>query len=123
MTVTLHQRFAFQLRQREVGFPFDEFAQRECALLQLLRARIVRKKSRELIAKNGDAARLEADDRDIVIELLENLEQQFLCGTEKSPVVERTSAAEALSRDGHFVAGRFEDLDRGHGRIRIEVVV
>ena len=82
---------------------------------------------RRLVAKDRDARRLEADDRrpgpDLVAELREDGLQEMLRLSQVAPVVERPATAQRALRDDDLAAGRLEDLDRGLGNLRMEVVV
>ena len=126
MTMRLHERFSFERRQFHL-FALEKFAQRHRRLRELLRVRIIRIKIVKLVAENGNATRLESDDRDSFIELgaqcVDRLAQRALRHSEKSPVVERTSAADAFARNGDVIAGRFEDFGGGHGRLGMKVIV
>ncbi len=81
----------------------------------------------QLVAEDGDAARLEADDRgprrDLRAQDVEDLAQLALRQVEHAVVVERPAAAERARRDRHVEAGGLEHLDRGPGGLGMEVVV
>src|SRR4051794_8686983 len=101
MAVRLNERFAVQLRQGDL-FLQQKLRQRLHRLRQAHRGFISWEKIRQLVAKYRDAARLESDDGDAFLELrpqcIHRLAQKILSHAQKTPIVERSSAAEALAR-------------------------
>jgi hypothetical protein len=94
---------------------------------EFLGALVVGKEVEEFVAEDGDATRLETDNRDagfdLGFELVENFEEQSLGAVEHAEVVEGASAAEVGAGDTDGVSGGFEDVDGGAGGGREEIVV
>jgi len=128
VAMPVDDRLAVEPRQRDViGFLRQELAQQERLAAQALRILILRKEIGQLVAEDGDAARLEPDDRragaDVVPQGVEDLAELAPCEAEHAEVVERAAAAERLRGNGNVIAGGLQDLDGRLRRLRMEIVV
>jgi hypothetical protein len=119
MAVAMKQRFARELRQGCIGpyFLLQEFAEQEGLAAKGLGALVIGKEVREFVPKHGDAAGLESDDGDagfdLGLELVQDVEEEFLGAVEHAEVVKGPSAAEVRARDQDAEARGFKDFDRG----------
>src|SRR5439155_17937448 len=110
-----------------VTFASNEFAEGHGSAAQPACGFVRGKKIVQLVAKDRNAARLETDDGQTLVqrrlEFLHRAAQKRLCRPEKAPVIEWPSAAERLSRNGDLIAGGLEHVHRSHRRLRMKVVV
>ena len=88
---------------------------------------VVRQELPELVLEDGDATRLEPDDRDPsaipLAQLVEAAAEVALREVEEAVVVERTAAADVSFGDDDLPARRLERLDRGDADVGAHVVV
>src|SRR5271166_6079859 len=80
----------------------------------------------QLIAKGQDAARLDADDRDVTLNIRPKHTYDFhkplSCLVQHSLVIQRTPAADVLWRNAYAEASALQHPDSGNSRIRLEEV-
>src|SRR5205823_7815385 len=97
------------------------------ALSEPLCVVVVREQLPKLVLEDGDAARLEPDDRDTLAvplaQLLEAAPKVALGEVEEAVVVERPSAADVSIGHDDLPARGFERLDRSDADVRVHVVV
>src|SRR5437868_9590863 len=110
MAMPLNDGFLLQPRNPErLAFALNEFAERHRRFAEAKSVFVAREEAVQLVAKDGEAARLESDDRRAAIELrpklVHHFDQQFFRGVEKSPVVQRPTATERLFRDDDVISG------------------
>src|SRR5436305_13997231 len=105
----------------------QEFREQKRLLGETSCVAIIRKQVDELIAKDGQAARLEHDDRYLRVKVRsqyeERLAQQPLGLREKTVVIQRATAADRRCRQHDVVTRCFKDLRRGNGGVGMEVIV
>src|SRR5207302_4329619 len=98
----------------------------ERLLAETLRVLVVGPQLQQLVAEDGDAARLDADERDAGADLLPQRGDRALevttCEPEEAVVVQRPPAADPASRNLHVEAGVLELRDGGHPDFGLEVV-
>lgn len=128
MAVSVEKRFPIQLRRREIlRVDFEKFTEQKNLAGQGLRTFVVGKQIEELVAEDGDATGLEADDGnagfDFGGERVENLQQERLGAVEHAVVVEGAAAAEIGFRNDYLEPGGFEDFDCGFGGSGLEMVI
>src|SRR5204862_4179163 len=126
VTMTVEEGAARELRRRVAVFAREELGEMERLLAEALRVLVVGQHLQQLVAEDGDAARLDADERDACADLLpEGGDRAFevtACEPEEAVVVQRPSAADAASRNLHLEAGVLELLDGRHPDLGLEVV-
>src|SRR5208282_413813 len=98
MAMAVEDGFAIKAGQWDTrGVSFEEFTEKKSLTRQGLGPRVMGKKVHELVSKDANATRFEADDRntgfDLRREFVEDLEQKGLGTVEHAMVVERASAA------------------------------
>ncbi len=81
VAVAVEQGFAIELWERSAaGIFLEEFAEQECLPAEGLGSLVVREEVEELVAKDGDAAGFESNDRDsgfdLGLELIEDVEEE-----------------------------------------------
>src|SRR5437773_10975180 len=98
----------------------------ERLLAETLRVLVVGPQLQQLVAEDGDAARLDADERDAGADLLPQRGDRAFEVTAREPeeavVVQRPPAADPASRNLDVEAGVLELLDGGHPDLGLEVV-
>src|SRR5262249_28583340 len=125
MTVDLYERRPRKPRQGRVGaVPVHELRKEERLPADALRDRIVRKKTRQFVAKRADARRLQPDDGRAALDLRtqarHGLKPQPARGFEHAPVVKRTAAAQRSVRNDYPKAEALQHLRRRDRGLRAE---
>ena len=128
VAVPVDERFSAKLRHDEVlRLLFQEFAEQVSLFGQSVGAIIVRKQVAELVAEDGYAAGLKADDwdsgGDFGTQDVERFEQQPLGPVQHAKVVQRAAAAEICLRNQDFIASRIENFNSRTRGFRMKVVV
>ena len=103
----------------------EELTQVKRLLGELFRVGVIGKQLGELVAKHGQAARLDADHRDAGLNLRSDLVDDAL---EESPrqiqeaeVIQRSSTAQPAIRNHDLEAGGLQDLGAGDGCFRLGI--
>src|SRR5579859_2750422 len=98
MAMAVDERLATELRRLVVGAVDEKFTEQECEGFELLRGGVAGKEVGHLVAEDGDAAGLEADDGssggDLGLQRGEHLFQQRARGAQHAEVVKWAAAAE-----------------------------
>ena len=107
--------------------PRQKFGQREDLAVQPLGVLVVRTQVEHLVPKDGQTARLQADDRvsgfDGGLQVVQDVAQEFVGLIKESVVVERTAATEWRARNDHAESGVFEYFRRSRRHFRMKVIV
>src|SRR3954469_1196450 len=127
MAMAVEQGLALQLREIDRVLLDEEFAEGEDLAAQALGVLIAGEEVEHLIAEDRHAARLQADDRNPLADLLpqrvQDLPELPLSLIEHPIVVERAPATEMLPGDRHLESRRLQHLDGGARRGGMEIVV
>ena len=123
VTVHLDQRAAAQLRRLVVPGG-QELPERVALPAEPARIQVVGEQVDQLVAEDGQAARLQPDHRrpgrDRFAQVVDDPPQPPPGGRQHPVVVQRAAAAQPLFRQPHGVPGVLQDADRGDADLGVK---
>src|SRR5215472_17595330 len=126
MAMPVDNGFALELRGTIIGLLHEKLAEQERLATKLLGIRVGSQQVGHLVAKDGDAARLQSDHRcprpNLGSQDTQDLLELGLRPVEHAEVVQRASAAEGSVGNRHLISRVFQNLDSRLRNVRMEVI-
>src|SRR6202049_2262729 len=121
----VQQHFSMKLR-RLITPRTQELAEKKSLVPQTLSARVVGKKSAQLVAKDRSATRLQHHDGHACVyfgpQVLHDSREILFCAIEHSEIVERPATTEMRLRNRDVKAGSLQHLQRWSRCFRMKII-